>query len=205
MTAHIDALDYAKDVASRLESISFKEYFLRNDRKTKWLVEEEWPLACFGKILYHPDRRVKVIYRGPDGVPDGEIIVEGRQKDIEGWDDVTPIEITSVQYTNYHLHRKDLGTTGTSVGPAEDIDADIKRFIPEAITSLKKKYQHQPAYPQNTIIVCAIFPEKPLSRSYWNLLLDDISEQLTDLINYKTAILDTFSCQHFVLKPPQRR
>ena len=80
---HIDALDYAKDVASRLEAVPPKEYFLRRDRETKYLVEEEWPLACYGKILYHPDRRVRVLYRGPDGVPDGEIIVDGGQKSLE--------------------------------------------------------------------------------------------------------------------------
>lgn len=108
---HIDALDYAKDVASRLESVPIKEYFLRRDRNTKRLIEEEWPLACFGKLLYHPDRRVSVLYRGPDGATDGEIIVEGRQKLIEEWEDVTPVEITSVQYTGAHVVRKELGTT----------------------------------------------------------------------------------------------
>lgn len=56
---HIDALDYAKDVATRLEAVSMMEYFLRDNRNTKWLIEEEWPLACLGKILYHPDRRTK--------------------------------------------------------------------------------------------------------------------------------------------------
>ena len=196
---HIDALDYTKDVATRMESVSIKEYFLRRDRKTKWLIEEEWPLACFGKILYHPDRRIKVLYRGPDGVPDGEIIVEGRQKSIEEWEDVTPVEITSVQYTESHLVRKELGTMGSFVGSARDVDDDIKRFIPEAIECLRKKYDHQPPYPQNSIIVCAIFPEKSFGRLYWNMLLDGISEQLAD-VKYKTVILDTFTCQHFVMR-----
>ena len=200
-TKPIDALDYAKDVASRLETVSIEEYFLRRDRKTKWLIEEEWPLACFGKLLYHPDRRVSVLYRGPEGVPDGEIIVEGRQKLIEEWDDVTPVEITSVQYPAAHSVRRELGTTGSYVGPARDIDADIKAFIPEAIGSLKKKYQHQPPYPPNSIIVCAIFPEKSFGRTYWNSLLDGISDQLSDVIKYKTVILDTFTCQHFVIGP----
>lgn len=212
---YIDALDYAKSVAGRLESVSFKEYFLRHERTTKKLIEEEWPLACLWKILYHPDRRIKVLYRGtePDAVTDAELIVEGAQKVLEGWDDVTPIEITSVQYSESHLVRKELGLTGSSYGPgslskgkgqnrvsqmvARDYNDDIVKFIPVAIASLKKKYQK--VYPENSIILCAIFPEKSFGRAYWNMLLDEISERLSGSVKYKTVILDTFTCQHFVI------
>lgn len=196
---YIDALDYAKDVASRMENISTEEYFLRRERTTRKMILEEWALACYGKILYHPDRRIKVSYRGneSDGI-DAEIIVEGNQKLIEGWDDETPIEIVSVQYPKFHLVLKELGETGSSVGSLSGFDDDIVKFIPEAIESLKKKYRN--AYPSNTIILCAIFPEKPFGRDYWNRLLDGISEKLTGSVKYKTVILDTFTCQHFNIR-----
>lgn len=196
---YVDALDYAKNVADRMEAMSTKEYFLRHNRNTKKIVEEEWALACYGKILYHPDRRIKILYRGnePDGIPDAEIKVEGKQQFIENWDNVTPIEITTVQFPESHQVRKDLGLTGSSVGQVKNLNDDIIKFIPEAINSLKKKYQN--AYPKNTIIVCAIFPEKSFGITSWKILLDKIYENLSGSVKYKTVILDTFTCQHFVI------
>lgn len=161
---YIDALDYAKYVASRMETLSTKQYFLREDRATRKLILEEWALACYGKILYHPDRRIKVFYQGQNATPDAEIIVEGRQKFIEEWDDITPVEITSVQYPKFYEVFKELGENGSSVGDGKDFDDEIVKFIPEAIKSLRKKYRN--AYPSNTIILCAIFPEENIGTDF---------------------------------------
>lgn len=60
---HLDALSYVEDVVRRMEAISSEEYFLRKDRATEFLIHEEWPLACLAKTLYHPRRRIKVLYK----------------------------------------------------------------------------------------------------------------------------------------------
>ena len=62
---YIDALEFTKIIADKLSNLSNKAFYLRNDDNlARSLIDEMWPLATFGKILYHPNRIVKIKYFG---------------------------------------------------------------------------------------------------------------------------------------------
>lgn len=214
---YLDALDYAKNVADRISRISQQEYFLRNNRETKCLIDEEWPLATLGKILYHPNRLIQIEYYGPESLVgyDASIRVVGSQKSLEGWDDETPVEITSAYYKNSYLVREEMGTKGISFGPngisrnangdveskcvARNSGDDFKEFIPELILSLDKKYSRVNPYPDNCLLVCALFAEREPWALQWSELLGEVNHKLKGRIKYKTMLIDTFGCRCFGL------
>lgn len=168
-------------------------------------------LATFCKLLYHPNRNIDVYYAGaPEKSKiDAYIRVRGSQKELEGWGDVTPIEITCAYYNNAHLVREELGLTGASFGPksigkingivsskcvGRDMDEDIIEFIPVLKEVINSKMSSN-KYPDETILLCAIFPEKPFSFRNWVVVMRQIYASIQ--VKYKTVILDTFNCQHF--------
>jgi hypothetical protein len=211
---YLDALDYAKDVAGRLGAVSPHEYLMRTNRDTKYLIEEEWPLATLGKILYHPNRLVEIDYHGPNGKPDAIIRISGSQNEIEGWNDQTPVEITAVYYKNSYLVREELARDGVSFGPTKikrlkdgtvsstcvgrDAGEDHRLFVPLVVDALRKKYEK--VYPDNTIVLCVLFAEREPWTQEWRDIVDTVCKELRGRIRYQTHIVDTFACRHFSIR-----
>ncbi len=185
-------------------SVTSDVYFERpKHHEIKGLIEEEWPLATLGKILYHPHREIAVEYYGPHGGKgyDASFRFNGSQCAIDFFDEYTPIEITTAYSKTAHEERRDLvkrmrGEETEISMKVTDWDSDFIEISERTYEAIQNKYLK--TYPPNTWLLVSVFFFRGLG-SYNQLRLEKYLREKLSEIKYRTIILDTFHCTHFTI------
>lgn len=102
-----------------------------------------------------------------------------------------------MHFKDAHVVRKELGLKGSSVGKVTNSQDKLRDFAGNAVKVLRKKYGK--AYPGETMILCAIFPDVSFGFDSWYHFFHTVANELSNEIKYKTFLLDTFTGQHHIL------
>lgn len=164
------------------------------ERGIKVLHEEIWPLAMLARFLDAPERRVRCQYLGDDGSPcDGKFWLSGYEVDHGFTKPEFSIEVTSAQFPLEHLRREAMGL-GDPVFLGPEIDAvghkddpdrkivskanarSVSEFVPETARWVQEAIGRKCAkeYPDPSILLVRVCPERRLSIRDWSEVLDQI-------------------------------
>jgi hypothetical protein len=118
------ALDYVEDLDDA------QVHCRSQSRDVKYLLEEVLPLAYFVRFFDLPERRVRCKYLGgTERDVDAELLLTGRQVELQFAPPRLWVEVTSAQFPKEHLRREALGLYG-----AVFIDPNIKREGPTIVS-----------------------------------------------------------------------
>ncbi len=170
----------------RLESLTYNDYYLRQGKGTRKLVEEILPLAAFLKHLERPGCSVKCRFLSGNQNYDAKVKLRGYYVDKGFLESSYFVEVTSaVSEHKDHLVREALarygvigGYTVRRVGSkrkgggiegegACDIDAPVKDALQWTKAALTKKYEKKEPYPTPCFLVVQVKPDRPLNLHEW--------------------------------------